>query len=269
MAAALSDLPASHPLSVAADHTMTTTTITATTAAEAADPIVSADPRCFECPTLETGGHIRESLGTPIDLPEHLSQLLSDKWASDPEVEEALSSHLAMLTGGRYQHFGRDNTYNSDNNLSANFAFSVWAPADCSDWIWCHDVFVVIETHLGGDVRGNYGAGAVYRVDNIGETGFFDWVVGWYASPINPSSPTFASDVEHPALRAANDRLAIGYSNWPAGEVDRLLIGCGCDRYGHATPAPTWSERLGCYVARLDGVPFAVRLEPVAPFYGI
>jgi hypothetical protein len=115
-------------------------------------------------------------------------------------------------------------------------------------------VFVVIEQHLGGYVRGNYGAATVYRVDNIAETGFLDWVVGWYASHIREVE-LFAELYD---LVEINSRLAIGYSSNPTCELrDFLMPGT----------EPAWSDRLGCYVARLADVPFAVRLEPIAPYY--
>jgi len=219
--------------------------------------LVAVDPLWWDCPQLDTVEHLSASLGDPLELPEHLEEVLYDGWATDHE--SALLRWFARLTYASYEHVHRDNTYNSDNDLSANFVFSVFAPVDCPDWLWAQDVFVVVETHLGGDVRGNYGAARVYRVDSIAESGFLDWICGWFASPINSDSPNFLADCEHPELTAANDRMAIGWSAHPTSELRNLLWG-GCE--------PVWSERLDCYVARLADVPFAVRVEPVAPYYG-
>jgi len=152
----------------------------------------------------------------------------------------------------------RDNTYNSENDFSSNFVFSIFQPEDASDWCYSDDVFVVVETHLGGDVRGNYGPLRVYRVDNIAESGFLDWVVGWYASPINEDSPNYLADCDCRELQAINDRICTGYSSHPTSEVREHLW---------QNTEPTWSDRLNCYVARFADVPFAVRLQPSEPYY--
>lgn len=214
---------------------------------------VSVDPKYWDCPTLDADQHISESLGKRLELPESVD---SDQWAT--EQNEALCRWFARLGHQQYEQAARDNTYNQENDLSANYVYSVFAPVDCSDWLWCDDVFVVIENHLGGDVRGNYGPLAVYRVDQLAETGFFDLVCGWYASPINSESVSYLADCEHPELQAANNRLSVGYSSHPTSEI-RNLLWQGCE--------PVWSEQLGCYVARLADVPFAVRLVPTEPYY--
>jgi hypothetical protein len=223
--------------------------MTATTTA----PIARADSRYWDCPELDSAQHITEALGQALELPESVD---AGQWAT--EQDQALCRWFARLTHQQYQQVVRDNTYNQENDLSANFVYSVFAPVDCSDWLWADDVFVVVESHLGGDVRGNYGPLAVYRVDSIADTGFFDLVCGWHASPINSDAVGYLADCEHPELQAANDRLSIGYSSRPTSEL-RNLLWQGCE--------PVWSERLACYVARLADVPFAVRLEPTAPYY--
>ena len=211
--------------------------------------IATADPKFWDCPTLDTDSHIEESLGSPIALPDHIDQ--SD-WVS--EQEPALLRLFARLTHQQYEQIHRDNTYNGENDFSANFVFSVFAPVDCSDWLYCDDLFVTIEKHLGGDVRGNYSSFEVYRVDNIAESGFFDWVCGWFASPIATDY-----DSEYRELQTVNDRICIGYSSWPTGELRENLM---------PKTEPAWSEKHGCYVARLSDVPFPVCLYPEAPCYG-
>jgi hypothetical protein len=209
--------------------------------------IAIADPKWFDCPTLDTDLHIEESLGSPIKLPDNID---NSDWVS--EQETALLRLFARLTHTQYEQVLRDNTYNTENDFSSNFVFSIYAPIDCPDWMYCDDLFVTIEKHLGGDVRGNYGNFEIYRVDNIAESGFFDWVVGWYAQPIDDNY-----DSEFPDLQRLNDRFCIGYSSWPTGEVKDALI----------SKEPTWSEKFNCYVARLANVPFPVTLHPVEPYY--
>lgn len=217
----------------------------------------TADPRWWDCPTLDTDQHLIESLGKPLTMPDRLAESVETGWAT--EQEDALCRWFARLKHQPYEHVTRDNTYNSENDLSANFVFSVFAPVDRSEWFWCDDVFVVVEKHLGGDVRGNYGPAEVYCADNIGETGFLDWVCGWWASPINPDSVSHLADLECRELGRINDQLAIGWSSHPTSHM-RDLLAKGCE--------PVWSERLGCYVTRFDGVPFATKIEPVGPYYG-
>lgn len=215
--------------------------------------IVSADPRFWDCPTLDTEAHLEASLGQPLELPESIDP---DRWAT--EQDDSLCRWFARLTHRQYIQATRDNTYNSENDFSSNFVFSIFQPEDASDWCYSNDVFVVVETHLGGDVRGNYGPMRVYRVDSLADSGFLDWVVGWYASPINRDSVSYLADCECRELQAVNDRICTGYSSHPTSEVrEHLWEGT----------EPTWSERLGCYVARFADVPFAVRLEPSEPFY--
>jgi hypothetical protein len=233
-------------------HLMTMTTTTATTTSTAQTLLAGParpDARYWDCPVLDSAEHVSEALGQALELPASVD---ADSWAT--EQEDALCRWFARLTHNTYQQVARDNTYNQENDLSAQFVFSVFAPEGCSDWVWADDVFVVVENHLGGDVRGNYGPMAVYRVDQLGETGFFDLVCGWYASPI-----ASLADSDCRELNAVNDRLSIGYSSHPTSELRNLLFD-GCE--------PVWVERLGCYVARLADVPFAVRLDVVSPYYG-
>ncbi len=207
----------------------------------------SADPKFWDCPTLDTDEHIRQSLGEPLTLPDSVDP---GAWCSD--AEPALLRWFAKQTHHQYVQRVRDNTYNSENDFSADFVFSVFAPEDAPDWFFARDVFVVVEKHLGGDVRGNYGPLAVYRVDCLAETGFLDWVCGWHASPLPADA-----DAEWPALQTLNDRFCIGYSSWPTGQVRDALV----------SKEPAWSESRGVYLARLEDVPFPVALQPVAPYY--
>ena len=216
--------------------------------------LIRIDSRYLECCALDTAGHLDASLGMPLELPEHLD---AGGWAT--EQEDALCRWFARLTHKQYQHVTRDNTYNSENDFSSNFVFSVFAPVECSDWLYADDVFIVVETHLGGDVRGNYGPYQVFRVDCVAESGFLDWTLGWWAEPINPDSADHLAKLEDQELQRANDELSIGWSSHPTSHLENDLLMPGTK--------PAWSERLHCWVGRLRDVGFAVKLHPAEPFY--
>ncbi len=208
---------------------------------------VKADPICWDCPEIDTDLHILNSLGEPLALPEHID---ASDWVS--EQEPALLRWFARETNQQYRAELRDNTYNSENDFSANFVFTIYAPKDCSYWCYQHDIFVTVEKHLGGDVRGNYGHFSVFRVDSIADSGFLDWVCGWYASPLPADA-----DAEYPDLVSWNDRFCQGYSSWPTGEVRDAL----------ASKEPAWCDTRKTWLARLQDVPFPVVLTPTAPYY--
>lgn len=208
---------------------------------------VKADPTCWDCPELDTDLHILNSLGEPLALPAYID---ASNWVS--EEEPALLSWFARQTCQQYRAELRDNTYNSENNFTANFVFTVYVPEDCSDWCWQNDIFVTVEKHLGGDVRGNYGNFSVFRVDSIADSGFLDWVCGWHASPMS-----IDADADHPDLVSWNDRFSQGYSSWPTGQVRDAL----------ASKEPVWCDTRKTWLARLQDVPFPVVLTPVGPCY--
>lgn len=205
--------------------------------------IVSADPRFWDCPTIDADAFIAATLGDPLALPDSIDP---EQWATD--AEPALLRWFARQTCRQYRQELRDNTYNGENDFSANFIFSVYVPDDAADGFYQDDTFVVIERHLGGDVRGNYGPLAVFRVDSLADTGFFDWTAGWYAEPLPDDA-----DREWPDLTRWNDRLCVGYSSWPTGELRDALI----------SKEPAWSDKLKAYIGRLSDVPFPVILRPV------
>lgn len=216
--------------------------------------LIHFDPHYLECCSIDTAGHLEATLGQPLELPDNLD---SSDWVS--ESEEALCRWFTQLTDKQYEHVTRDNTYNSENDFSSNFVFSVFAPLDCSDWLYSDDVFIVVETHLGGDVRGNYGPFQVFRVDNVAESGFLDWTLGWYAEPINSKAVDYLAKLEDSELNRANEEMGVGYSSCPSSHLINRLIMPGT--------TPTWSERLNCWVGRLRDVDFAVKLHPQEPFY--
>jgi hypothetical protein len=140
-------------------------------ATTAIKPLVTVDTRYLEWSSLSAEQHVVESLGNPVNLPEELEELLARDYVTEHEGE--VLAYLEELTGVAYEHVHRDNTYNHEQDLDSSLLWSVFAPVDCSDWIWANDVFVAVAIHEGGDVRGNYGP---------------DRFIGWTPLPRQASS---------------------------------------------------------------------------------
>jgi len=205
-------------------------------------------PDCCELDALQ---HIRESLGNPLPLPSCLQERLDSDWAAD--CEDDLLILFRLMTGVDYSMKHRDNTYNSESDLSTFMVFSIFAPRSCGDWVWTRDVFVVIEEGSGGDPRYcNYGPAKIYRLEDvtIGDSGFLDWKLSWYAQPISDR-------YEQESLDSYNDRICIGYGSSPYSELTDLLYA-----------PPVWCERRESYVGRFKGSRFPATMMPHAPFYG-
>lgn len=213
--------------------------------------LVTVDSSYLEWSTLNAEQHISESLGRPITLPEELEEALAGDYVT--QHEEAVLEYLEELTGVPYEQVHRDNTYNYEQDLDSSLLWSVFAPVDCSDWIWAHDVFVAVAIHQGGDVRGNYGPDQLYRVDCIAETGFLDVVLSWYLDPIRDR------EQYERELDDLNQRLDRGYSRYPYGELEKMLSP-GCK--------PTWSEKRQAWMVKVDGIPIPCTITPEAPYYG-
>jgi len=215
--------------------------------------LVTINKRYPECCTLNAAAHIAESLGEPLKLPDSLQKLLDEHWANSEEAEPDLLQLFELMTGSTYKQVHRDNTYNHESDLDCFYVWSVYADANCPDWCWRHDVFVVVEMGAGGDPRYSaYGAAQIYRLDDscLGDTGFLDLVLGWWAAPIRETyDPT--------EIDSLNDRLSIGYSSNPYYEMESLLYA-----------KPIWSEKRQAFLVRFKDTPYPVTLVPHAPHYG-
>ena len=208
---------------------------------------VSPDPLYWDCPTIDTQEHIKAALGEPIQLPTYLD---NGDWATD---NPQLLTYLSHLNCGPIVEVERNNTYNTENNLSAEFIYTIFAPTDACDWCWASDIFVAIEVHQGGDVRGNYGDYQVYKVSNIAETGLFDIQAGWYCEPVGFHNP---QDLE---LETINEHLEIGYSHWPTNVLRDYLA---------PNTEPAFNNTLQCWIGKLSDYPYPLKLIPTGPFYG-
>jgi len=209
--------------------------------------------RSIEDVSLNLEAHIAATLGSPLELPECLVDLLSEHWANSEEAEPNLLSLFKLITGSEYQQVWRENTYNVENDLDSFAVITVYADTACPDWCWRRDCFVVVEIGAGGDPRYcSYSGAQVYRLDDttIGDSGFLDWQLSYWLEPI-------ASGYDASLLDTLNDRISACYSSYPYGE---LLDAC------HSTPI--WSDRYAAYLCRPKGIPFPCRMTPHLPYYG-
>jgi hypothetical protein len=215
--------------------------------------LLTIDKRNPECCTLNAAQHVLESLGKPLDLPEAIETLLGEHWANSEEVEPNLLQLFKLLTGSTYEQVARDNTYNHENDLDSFYVFTVYADVGCLDWCWRRDVFIVVEMGAGGDPRYSaYGPAQVFRLEDscLGDTGFLDLTLGWWAEPIR-------STYDPKLIDRHNERIGIGYSYDPYYEMESLLYA-----------KPVWSDKRQAFIGRFKGTPYPVALMPHAPHYG-
>ena len=217
---------------------------------------ITIDEQCFHYCSIDTPSHLEESLQFPVtDLPDDLQELMNSRYIS--QFEERMLRYLRQRTHQEYELAYTGNSYNADNDLSHPVLFNVFIPVDNDgDWVWASEAYVTTNVHIGGDVRGNYGDATLWEIEGcLGDSGFFDWTLGWHASPI-PSDAWWSNDRD---LEAINNRISQGYASCPSSDLASLCWN-GTE--------PVWSDRLGSWVCRFADVGFATRIEPTEPCYG-
>ena len=197
------------------------------------------DKNDFSNQVIDTHVFIKNRLGEPIKR-EVLE--LSDV-ASLLDCDPFIPQWLPMLTGdasAEYVPIGSSvcNSYNREQNFNRQFNYRLYAKKEhCrlggrnSD-IWYMDdmmadpCVVAISVQVGtGDPRGEYGKVKLYFVDDLIETGFFEWVVGWNVQGDNVDS----------------DKFVIGYAPNPTNALEQMLDCC-----------PLYNEELEYFVGRID-----------------
>jgi hypothetical protein len=214
---------------------------------------LTLDQNYPECCAIDLDFHVAETLGKPIKLPEAIETLCAEHWANSEEVEPNLLALFALMTDSTYEQVHRDNTYNSENDLSSFLVFTVYAPIGCRDWVWERDVFVAVEMGAGGDPRYcGYSGAQIYRLedDTLGDCNFLETTLGWWLEPIR--------DTYNPQpIDWLNDRISCGYSSSPYYELE-----------SNTYAKPIWSESRGCYLVRPKDSPYVCRAMPQEPCYG-
>lgn len=186
--------------------------------------LTNIDKQFPDCTAINTEAWLKAVLGDEVEIgTEEFREDLSNHWLV--RLEDEILATLTDETGLEYKCTELDNVYNNDNDFSSVFQWQVFYPEDESDWYYAHDVYVAIEVHLGGDVRGNYGRVRLYRADCLAEAGFLDWVIGW--------DVRYSNGDEVPE----NDCFSIGYSNHPYYQMEQ-----------HLKSPLKWSEKRQCFV---------------------
>ena len=196
--------------------------------------LVNEDRRDWEFCSIDTESWLAEV--TDEEITDQLEEKgvfdgFSGHWMSDNL--DAIKDFLDESTGLDWSNSNAENVYNSENDFSSVFEFSVFYRTDdtsCGEWYYSNkDVIIAVQIHQGGDVRGNYGPVRFFRGNNLSETGFLDWCLGW-------STQDSHDERQHNA-----DQFDVGYSQNPSCHLGDNL----------KNRALHWSNRHDCFVGWL------------------
>lgn len=196
--------------------------------------LIVIDRKFPDCTSIDTEAWLSRVLGEELDFE------CDGRWMCDQEYR--LLEYVEGCEGVNYKRTSVDNVYNNENDFSDVFQWQVFYPENADDWVYADSVYVAIEVHCGGDVRGNYGRVRLYKVDSLADSGFLDWCLGW--------SVNYADGTEV----AENERFGIGYASHPFYEMQEHLKG------GHRAKIH-WSEKRQCLVSTYQDGRF-VELHP-------
>jgi hypothetical protein len=126
---------------------------------------------------------------------------------------------LEKITEDRYEYHTSGYSENEENDLDGSFTYDIFTPSGSGDWIWSQDTIVVVN---GVDW---------YKVDNLGDSGFFDRVIGYHATDV---SGDYVEVQE----------IETGYSSYPYEQIHNLYAA------KHWTPILKWSDKFKGFLAR-------------------
>ncbi len=141
-----------------------------------------------------------------------LFELWAELWPNSSWFE---TGEKFMQSLGYHQH-ARDNTYNSENDLTQSVVWEVWTEnASESDWVWADGAIVVAYIHTGCDVRGGYSPPIF--LEHQGEySAPLDFCCGFYAE----SGTLNGEELTRDELQEIDEKWQIGYSSCPFSEVE-------------------------------------------------
>ena len=196
----------------------------------------------LDCVTIDSAELIRQALPNEAKLPDWMVDKLADGELSDEDI-----CKLAYVqTGEEYMISETIYTGNQHNDLDRDFSIKVFYPTSAADYFWCPDVYVLIDDN------------ALYVADSIGESGIFDWSVGYYIEPIANSAKS-VQNVSDVAVDDLSNRLSSSYGSDPYSELVSQLV---------PESAPVWSENLQAFVGAFMNVAVPCKIYPMAPCIG-
>lgn len=220
--------------------------------------LVRIQPKYFECTSIETSAWLKEIFGSDNgsnnDYREWLDNKIEEDGISEYDQpyyagthEEYVKEWLSQTTGIEYSCTNSDNTTNSEQDFYAQMVYQVYYPENTGDWCYADNCYVMVNTHIGGDVRGNYRPGILYGpIDNLVESGFCDWSLGWSVRYLH-------NGTDEGKLVEDADRFQIGYASSPTWELMKHLKKYERQNMHGNTYTVTksiWSEKHQGFLAR-------------------
>jgi hypothetical protein len=144
--------------------------------------LIQIDKQCIEYCSINTDEFLERALGKPLNLQDEAWERITPGNYGRGE-DRFIKCCVETQEDKDYLMSDWTNTYNGESDLSQVVQYVVLYPAESreSDWYFADDgCYVIVEPHLGGDVRGNYGMLRLYKLNGSpADCGLFDTMIGW------------------------------------------------------------------------------------------
>lgn len=167
-------------------------------------------------PTIEVAHFLAETCEVDFEI-----QYQFEEWAAQEE-----NSELSWFEAGEkfatevlgLNQYARDNTYNSENDLSQDYVWELYAEDDKGDWIYSDDALYVVYAHTGCDVRGGYAYPLFLRCQ------------GDYSIPVDLVAEFYISEgrlngeeLSDEECRSLDEEWQCGYSSNPSYQLSKSI----------------------------------------------
>ena len=145
---------------------------------------------------------------------------------------EAFQEFIAQQRGTEDWYTSVTNTYNNECDLDTTLLYCIASLKE--EFYYDKSPIIYIEKHLGGDVRGNYSEGIIYRLtkEDIAETGLMEPLLGFEVYQSVNGALTGRDDI---------DVYRHGYSQHPIYSLSQEVTEL------------KWHPRKEYFTGRLDG----------------
>lgn len=110
----------------------------------------------------------------------------------------------------------RDNTYNSENDLSQDYVWEVYSDSDLNDWIHDSDALLMVYAHTGCDIRGGY-SHPIFLRSNGDYSVPIDLVTGFSIS----EGRRDGKDLSMEECQELDEQWQCGYSSQPSYQFSK------------------------------------------------